>query len=588
MSSISSQKPLPSRGKQIEQRIHMLYLAILVGFLVIAGRAAYLQLYQHQDFRKLAASQQKKVVSLAGKRGVITDRNGHNMALDVQAYAVYIDPEFVKNTPAELATQLAPVLNMPVKELQDSISKKFWHYLARKLDEPTKEKVKKLKLPGIGVISESKRVYPHEEMAASLIGYTDIDNNGREGIEKSFNEYLQGGSNKVSIVTDAYGNELLRNDGNLPFLTEKAKANKVALTIDENVQYIAERELKKGMDDTKAARGLAVVMSVDNGDLLALATSPTVDLNEITKKGWDTRIKNWGVTDFYEPGSTMKIFTIAAALEAGKTSVNEIIATPALIYVDKWPVHDHHQPPGAVRMLKPFQILEVSSNVGSSMLGRRMSEAEHRNLLLKFGFGRKTHSNLNGEVAGLMPDLPWRAARHSTISFGQGIAVTPLQVVTAASAIANKGVRVEPRIIQKITSPEGKVLKEFAPVKTRTLSEKTADEVLAMMREVVESKHGTGHSAKIPGYQLGGKTGTADKVVGGRYNGDVMASFVGVLPADKPRFVIFVLFDAPQTAHYASMTAVPVYREICRNLITYFGLQPTETNELNAYKVDRP
>ena len=189
---------------------------------------------------------------------------------------------------------------------------------------------------------------------------------------------------------------------------------------------------------------------------------------------------------------------------------------------------------------------------------------------------------------GLLPELPWGAARQSTISFGQGIAVTPLQILTAASAIANKGVRVEPRIIQKITSPDGKILKEFAPVKNRTLSEKTANEVLSMMREVVESKHGTAHSSKIPGYVLGGKTGTADKVVGGRYNGDVMASFIGVLPADKPQFVIFVLFDAPQTAHYASLTAVPVFKEISRNLITYYGIQPSQPDELGAFKVNKP
>ena len=580
-----SSKAVPSRSKQIDQRIHMLYLAILCGLIVIAGRAAWLQLYQHNDFRRLAAAQQKKLVSLAGKRGVITDRNGHNLALDVQAYAVYIDPEFVKDPPELLAGKLAPILKQPLKALEANIAKKYWHYLARKLDEATMKQVKALKLPGIGLVSESKRVYPHEDMAASLIGYTDIDNAGREGIEKSFNEYLLGGANKVSIVTDAYGNELLRSDGNLPFLTEKAKANQIALTIDENVQYIAERELKKGMESTKADRGLAVVMSVDNGDLLALATSPTIDLNVITNKGWDPRIKNWGVTDFYEPGSTMKVFTIAAALEAGKTHVDEVIAVPTLIHVEKWPVHDHHQPPGRVRMLKPFQILEVSSNVGSSMLGRRMSPEQHRNLLWQLGFGRKTHSNLNGEVAGILPTLPWRPARQSTVSFGQGIAVTPLQIVTAASAIANQGMRVEPRIIHQITSPEGKVLKEFPPVKTRTLSEKTANEVLSMMQEVVESRHGTAHSAKIPGYVLGGKTGTADKVVGGRYNGDVMSSFIGVLPADKPQYVIFVLFDAPRTAHYASLTAVPVYKEICRNLITYFGIQPSKPEELDAYRV---
>lgn len=574
-------------------------MAILLGFLVIAARAAWLQLYQHQEFRKLAAAQQKKLLSLAGKRGVITDRNDHNLALDVQAYAIYVDPEFLKAPSAEIAAKLAPVLKQPVEEIRASLDKtssgdknneprRFWHYLARKQDATVAKEVKKLKIEGIGTLSESKRVYPHNETAASLIGYTDIDNIGREGIEKSFNEYLQGGANKASILTDAYGNELLRSDGNMPFLTEKAKANQVSLTIDENVQYIVERELKKGMNETQAHRGVAMVMDVDNGDLLALATNPTVNLNEITQKGWDPRVKNWGVTDFYEPGSTMKIFTLAAALEAGKTNVDEIIPTPGLIYVDKWPVHDHDQPAGIVRMLKPFQILEVSSNVGSSILGRRMTAAQHHRLLSQFGFGRRTHSGLNGEVAGILPPLPWGAARQSTISFGQGIAVTPLQIVTAVSAIVNKGIRVEPRIIQKITSPEGKVLKEFAPVKSRTLSEKTANEVLNMMREVVESKHGTAHVAKLPGYQLGGKTGTADKVVGGRYNGDVMASFVGVLPADQPKYVIFVLFDAPQAAHFASMTAVPVFREIARNLITYYGIQPSLPHELDAYRVQRP
>lgn len=583
-----SSKAVPSRSRQIDQRIHMLYLAILCGFMAIAARAAWLQIYQNSEFRRLAASQQKKLVSLAGKRGVITDRNGHNLAMDVQAYAIYLDPEFMKDTPAALASKLAPILKQPEADLQANLSKHYWHYLGRKLDESVAKQIKALKLPGIGMVSESKRVYPHNDTAASLIGYTDIDNNGREGIEKSFNEYLLGGANKVSILTDAYGNELLRSDGNMPFLTEKAKANQVSLTIDENVQYIVERELKKGMSDTKSSRGVAMVMDVENGDLLALSTNPTVNLNDITQKGWDPRVKNWGVTDFYEPGSTMKIFTLAAALEAGKTSPDEVLAVPTVIYVDKWPVHDHGQPPGLVRMLKPFQILEVSSNVGSSILGRRMPAEQHHRLLTQFGFGHKTHSGLNGEVGGILPDLPWGAARQSTISFGQGIAVTPLQIVTAVSAMANKGVRVEPRIIQKITSPEGKVLKEFAPVKTRTLSEKTAGEVLSMMREVVESEHGTAHAAKIPGYELGGKTGTADKVLGGRYNGDVMASFVGVLPANQPKYIIFVLFDAPQAAHYASMTAVPVFREIARNLITYFALQPSKPEELDAYKVKKP
>ncbi|MBT9546630.1 MAG: penicillin-binding protein 2 [Candidatus Sericytochromatia bacterium] len=570
----------PSPIPPFNQRIGLLYLALILGFVGLAGRVFYLQVIRNEEFKKRAAVQQKKIISIAGKRGIITDIHGHKLAIDVPAYAVYVDPEYLKDHPADVAAKLAPLLKEPQDKLTKNISGKFWHYIKRKLDEPTIKQIKALKIPGIGVLSENKRIYPHNEMAASLIGYTDIDNIGQEGIEKSFNEFLQGGATKAGILTDAYGNELLRIDGDLPFLTEKAKANKVVLTIDENIQYLAERELKKGMESTQAERGVAIVMGIPNGDLLALATSPSVNLNTIPGKGWDPRIKNWAVTDFYEPGSTMKVFTLAASLEAGKTSMDEVIHVPTLIYVDNWPVHDHHQPPGRVRSLKPLQILEVSSNVGSSMLGRRMKPQQHRDLLLKFGFGTKTHSGLNGEVGGLLPELPWAASRQSTISFGQGVAVTPLQVVTAASAIANKGVRVEPRIIHEIISPENEVIKQFPPMKTRTLSEKTANEMLSMMSQVVESQGGTAHNAKIPGYQLGGKTGTADKVVNGRYNGDVMASFIGVLPADNPRYVIFVLFDAPRTAHYASMTAVPVYREICKNLITYFGLQPSRPQEL--------
>lgn len=573
-------------NKTIDQRTQQIYLAVLLGFLVVGARCAYLQIVRYPDFSAMASEQQQKMVSLAGKRGIITDREGNKLALDLQAYAVYVEPKHLKpEENKEKIAQLATILGQKPEELNEALKKKYWHYLARKQDDAVAEKIRKLKLPGIGLLRESKRVYPHNAMAASLIGYTDIDNKGREGIESSFDQFLEGGTRKVGILTDAYGNELLRTDGDLPFLTEKSKANKVMLTIDENIQYIAERELQKGMESTQADRGLVIIMDSRNGDLLALATNPSVDLNEITAKGWDPRIKNWGVTDVYEPGSTMKIFTVAAALEAGKTHVDEVIPTPTMIMLDGWPLHDHHQPPGRVRYLKPFEILQVSSNVGSSILGRRISPERYRGLMTRFGFGVKTSSGLYGEVPGILPPLPWRPGRHSTITYGQGVAVTPLQIVTAASAIANKGVRVEPRIIQRIVSPDGDIIKEFPTKKYRTLSETNAEKVLEMMRTVVEEDRGTASVAKIPGYVMGGKTGTADKVVNGRYNGDVMASFLGVLPADKPEYVIFVLFDSPKTAHYASMTAVPVFKQISQDIITYKGIQPSRPEELNALKV---
>ena len=582
---MTSQKRKPV-NQLIDQRTQHIYIVVLLGFLVVAGRCSYLQIYRQQDFKVMASEQQQKMVSIAGKRGMITDREGNKLAMDLQAHAVYVEPKHLKlEENKEKFEKLADLLKITPEALQTELKKKYWHYLARKQDDEVAAAIRKLKLPGIGLLRESKRVYPHNAMAASLIGYTDIDNKGREGIESSFDQYLEGGTRKVGIITDAYGSELLRVDGNLPFLTEKSKSNKVMLTIDENIQYIAERELKVGMENTKSDRGVVIIMDVKNGDLLALATNPSVDLNEITAKGWDSRIKNWGVTDVYEPGSTMKVFTIAAALEAGVTDIGEVIPTPTMIMLDGWPLHDHHQPPGHTRYLKPFEILQVSSNVGSSILGRRVSPERYRGLLKRFGFGVKTSSGLYGEVPGILPPLPWRQGRHSTITYGQGIAVTPLQIVTAASALANKGVRVEPRIIQRIVSPDGDILKEFPTKKYRTLSEVNAEKVMDMMRTVVEEDRGTASVAKIPGYVLGGKTGTADKVVNGRYNGDVMASFLGVLPADNPEYVIFVLFDAPKTAHYASMTAVPVFRKISQDIITYKGIQPSRPEELNALKV---
>lgn len=575
-----------SHNQMLTQRIRLFYMMILLGFIILACRLVYLQVIKHQEFSDYAAQQQRKTISIAAKRGLISDRNGHNLALDIQAYSVYVDPEYMVDPPEVIAGKLAPLLKEPTEAILKLLKQKYWRYIKRKVDESTMTKIKALKLKGIGLLSESKRIYPHNSLAASLIGYTDIDNHGQEGVEKSFDKYLRGGATKVHIITDAYGNELLREDEDLPFLTEKTKANRVVLTIDENLQYLAERELAKSMTELKAERGVVMIMGLEKGDLLALATNPTTNPNEVALKGWDSRIKNWAVTDFYEPGSTMKIFTIAAALEDHKTNINEVLAVPTLIHVDRWPVHDHHQPPGRVRSLRPIDILEVSSNVGSSMLGRRMTPERHRELLGKLGFGVPTQSGLNGEVGGILPTLPWAASRQSTVSFGQGVAVTPLQVLTAASALANKGMRVEPRIIDKILSPEGKVIQSFKPVISRTLSEDTANHMLDMMTQVVEGKKGTAHSAKIPGYVLGGKTGTADKVVNGRYNGDVMASFIGVLPADKPKYVIFVLFDSPKTAHYASMTAVPVYKELCHQLITYYGIEPSRLDEIKD-KTDR-
>jgi cell division protein FtsI/penicillin-binding protein 2 len=572
----------------VNRRIYVIYIALFAFISVLAGRLLYLQIYQHEFLTAKAELQQRRPIDLAEKRGLITDRNGNNLAIDNQSISLYAYPrEYKLNKVSieEMAEKISPLLGEDQVTLKKKLMSRSFTWLKRQMpvSDDFRNKIKSLHIPGINYVLESKRLYPKKQLAASLIGFTNIDNQGQTGIELSFENVLADKNKQEKIFLDGRGSEILSLDKDLPTMTSKVKTSKVILTLDENIQYVVERELKKGMAEYKAQRGLAMVMDLKNGDLLALATFPTYDPNDSSKRDWSV-IKNWGVTDFYEPGSTMKIFSIAAALEQGVLGINEMVACPGQIKVDKWVVHDHGASPNQVRYLSPGDIIKVSSNVGTSIVTRRMTPETHRNMLLKFGFGKPTDSQLSGEVGGIVPDLPWVASRQSTISFGQGVAVTPLQIVTAISAVARGGIRIEPRIIKKIVNSEDKVIKEYKSKEIRTLSKDTADKVLKLMSTVVEEKGGTGRATKIPGYTIAGKTGTADKVEKGHYSGNVMASFLGIFPADDPQVLAFVLFDSPQTAHFASMTAVPVFKEIAQNVLNYLNIPPSKPEELIGEK----
>lgn len=562
----------------INQRIYIIYFLIIISLLGLDIRLIYLQVFAAKELKEKAQLQQQYVVKLASKRGLITDRNGHELAVDVQSYSIFIEGANINISKPEIANKLSSVLKEDKHELLKKLNSigNHWSWIKRKVDQNIAKKITDLKIKGIGVLPESKRVYPKNNLAASLIGFTGSENQGLSGIELSFDKFLMEGGNKITIIKDALGNEVLRKTSdNVPLLTSKVDANKVILTIDETIQYIVERELTKGIEEFQAERGLGIVMDILNGDILALATIPSFDPNKYEESNWKN-IKNWAVTDFYEPGSTMKIFSIAAALETRNLKVDEVIECPGAIKVGKWIVHDHGNPP--TRYLKPIEIIEVSSNVGVSKITRRIPPEQHRNLLERFGFGHSTQSGLSGEVSGILPPLPWDPVRQSTISFGQGIAVTPLQIVSAMSAIANNGIRVSPHVIQKIISPKGEVIREFKSTQTKVLSLYTANKMREMMIQVVQK--GTGTGTHIPGYVIGGKTGTADKVVKGYYNGEVMSSFIGIVPADKPRLIIFVLLDSPKKAHFASITAVPIFKEISYNILLYLNIPPSKPEEL--------
>lgn len=567
-------------NKSIDNRIYIIFLVLLVGFLAISIRLVHLQVYRHQELKEKADKQQRRDISLAKKRGLITDRNNGILAIDTDSISVYSffrEYDFKNTTINKMTKELSSALEMKESTVKNKICNRGFTWITRQIPTKYKKTLDKLDIPGIGYVHESKRVYPKKELAASLLGFTGIDNTGLAGIEISFDSVLINKNSEEKIFLDALGREVISKNRQ-QVTTDKVKTNTIKLSLDEKIQHISERELKKGVLEFKAKKGLVIIMDLESGDLLSFATYPTYDPNKSTSN-WSV-INNWGVSDIYEPGSTMKIFSVAAALERKKTTLKEKLYIPGEIRVGGWTVEDHGMGPNEYRYVDMLEIIKVSSNVGTSIVTRRMNAKEHRDMLVKFGFGKATDSKLTGEVDGLLPDLPWDQVRQSTVSFGQGISVTPIQIVTALSAIARGGIRIEPRIIKEIIGIDGKVIKEYKSKEERTLSKDVADKMRHLMISVVQDKEGTGRATKIPGYVIAGKTGTADKVENGHYSGNVMSSFLGFYPAEKPKILEFVLLDSPQTAHFASMTAVPIFKKIATDTLKILKIPPTKPEEL--------
>lgn len=563
------------RAQLIRSRSSWIYAALCLGAAILAGRLAYLQIWESPKLSAMAREQRTRAIDLGTLRGEIVDREGQELAVSVNSWSVYAQPaEFDRSVP-EIAVKLAPVLGVPAPELEQKLQGRHWRWVARQLDDPQlHQKVRSLRLAGIGVLREKKRVYPKETLAANLIGFVGIDNQGLAGIEHDFEDVLKGDSEKLYIQVDARGRELLRENTGSPLESMLTDGAKVVLTLDERIQHIAERELAQSVEKLQAKRGAVLIMDPSNGDLLAFATHPTYDPNRYKDADWQT-IKNWAAKDTYEPGSTIKLFTIAAALELGRIRTNEVFPCPPTMTIGKHTISDHGAPPGVVRRLTPADILEVSSNVGMIQIAQRMSPEEHREALLRFGFGRDTESGIKGEGRGKLPKLPWKEITQASLSYGYALSVTPLQLLTAASAFANDGAYHAPRIIQRIVSPKGEVLQEFPPAPPRqAVSPETARLMMSMMRQVVDE--GTGAAARIPGYNVAGKTGTANKAKesGGGYSRDVMASFIGFVPAEKPRIVVLALLDSPQSAHYASQTAAPLFKAVAADTLRVLGVVP--------------
>ncbi|MDB5096916.1 MAG: ftsI [Cyanobacteria bacterium RYN_339] len=583
---------MSTRPALIRQRALYVLAGLAMGTALLSARLVYLQVFQANKLAAMAEAQRTKTIDLSAVRGEIVDRNHKELAVSVDSYSIYANPKDAKVLDASrkevksfdrkaTAAALAPILGMGAPALEQKLQGNEFRWLVRQQPEAVRDKVRALKIPGLGLVREAKRIYPKGTLAATLIGFVGVDNQGLAGIENAFDKVLKGPPIKLQVQVDAYGREIMREGPQAPMDTTLGDGNQVVLTIDENLQHIAERELAKTLESSGAKRGTVLMMEPKTGNLVAFATLPTYDPNNFRNFSWEA-IKNWAVTDVYEPGSTMKMFTLAGAVDNKRIGLEQKFKCPPYIKVEGRLITDHEAPTWN-RELTPFDIMEVSSNVGTTQIAFTMKGAEHREFLTRMGFGSRTGSGITGESKGILPALPWRPLTQATISFGQGVSVTALQILSAASALGNDGVRMEPRLIDSVLDSKGKVLQSFPPRSAgRVMKPETVKAMMKMLEKVVST--GTGVEAQVPGYRIAGKTGTAQKIAdnGRGYSSDVEASFLGFFPSNDPRFVMLTLLDSPRKVHWAAATAAPLFGHVAAETLRQLGVRPTEP--INANK----
>jgi cell division protein FtsI (penicillin-binding protein 3) len=559
--------------KYITKRIRFLGWGFFLIFLIIGGKAFYYQVVISEWLSEKALRQYEKEFVYSGKRGAILDASGRNLAVSIDAESIGAHPKQIKNL-AETAKILSDSLSIPKKDLVTRLSsaKQPFVWIKRKVTSREVSLVKAFDLPGVVFKSEHKRYYPNKFLAAQILGFVDMDNKGLAGIELTYDEVLKGYQDSIKVRRDALGNS---------FEAEKAivpdyNGNNLILTIDAMIQYSAEKALASAVTEFGAQSGMVLVMSPRTGDILAMAHYPFYNLNahaEFDKNLWRVR----SVTDPFEPGSTMKIFSAAAAIESGTAnSQTQFFCENGAYRIGRNTVHDTH----SYGTLTLQEIVKYSSNIGAIKVGQFVGEEILYKNLKNFGFGDKTGLALSGETSGILAHFKkWRKIDAGTIAFGQGISVSAIQMVAATGALANGGSLMKPQLIKAIVDQDGKIVQEFKPVKIRqACSPKTAATIREMMKEVITTG-GTGTNAAMEGYTVCGKTGTAQKIINGAYaRGKYVSSFIGFVPADRAEAVIMVIIDEPTKRHYGGTVAAPAFKKIALEMLGYLNIPPENMN----------
>jgi len=522
-------------------------LLLLGGFVGLIFRAAYLQGIHNDFLQQKGESRYSRVLEISAHRGMLTDRHGEPLAISTPVESLWVSPEDFAATPAQLK-QLATLIDMPPHEISQRAadSQRDFVYVKRHLPPEIAAKVAALNLPGLFLQREFHRYYPAGEVMAHLVGFTDVDDNGREGLELARQEHLAGKPGSRRVIKDRLG----RVVEDVESLRTPKPGQDLTLSINSKIQYLAFRELKQAVLAHKAKAGGIVVLDAETGEVLALANLPVYNPNNRGNiSGGQGR--NRAMTDVFEPGSTLKPFTVAAALEAGSITPASIFQTaPGKLTIGNATIHDSH-PEGA---LSVAQVIQKSSNIGAAKIALGMPPKILWEMLSRSGFGASTGSGFPGEVTGkLRPHRSWQKIEHATISYGHGISVSLLQLARSYTIFASGG-ELKPVSLIKL---------DTAVVGERVISEKTAQAVSAMLESVVQPG-GTAVDAQVPGYRVAGKTGTAHKVEGNGYaEKRYVASFVGYAPASKPRLIVAVMLDEPSAGqHYGGAVAGPVFGQV--------------------------
>jgi cell division protein FtsI (penicillin-binding protein 3) len=541
------------------------------------------QIVNADAYVKLAADQRKREVTFAARRGTIFDRDGQPLAISVDLQTIWTDPTHVEDPDLE-AQKLAPVLGIKAEtlalKLRGTSPDSQFEYLARQVEPKVSNAVKELDLPGIFMDPEAKRFYPNDRLASHVLGFANQQGVGAEGIEAQYDEILQGKPGRMILEQDPDGNPLPQAE----FSYERPEAGRsLFLTLEKEIQYFTELTLANAVETYGAKAGSVVIMRPRNGEILAMANVPDFDPNEYGDFKPD-EIRNRAITDTYEPGSIFKLVTGAGALEDGVVHPKTTFVVPdALPYIDRV-FHDSHS--HAAEEMSFTEILVDSSNVGTIKVGLELGRKRLDHWVREFGFGSPTGLDFPSEEDGLVRPLKdWYGTTIATIPMGQGINVTLLQMAAAYATIANDGMWVEPKLLSATMDPEGRVDPSSSPARRRVISRSTAKKMTEIFTQVV--KRGTGIEGDVPGYEVAGKTGTAQKVnlETGEYGNEYIASFAGYVPARDPEFVMVVSLDDPD-AIYGGATAAPVFAELAEFTLRRLGVPPSGDAEKAAEAIE--